>query len=88
MAKKTYEMIFYAKHLPSGFYALFIGGDPKFYGAAYTSPDQIRTEVDKIVASVNRSSQYNVNTYSLTFNEESYKYLLENCTKDQVIINH
>ena len=70
MRRKTRDAIFFAKALPSGFYAIFANGDPKFLSASLNSVDDVRNFVDKVA----RASK--LTCYTLTFHEEEYNYIL------------
>ena len=69
--RKSRDSIFYAKHLPSGFYAIFANGDPKFLNASLGSIEAVRQFVDMVA----RSSK--LTCYTLTFHEAEYNNALE-----------
>ena len=68
--RKTRDAIFFAKALPSGFYALFVNGNPEFLNAALKSVDAVRKEVDAIARAAK------LTCYTLTFHQEEYNYIL------------
>lgn len=68
---KIKRAIFYAKRLPSGFYAVYANGYDTWLDAALGSVDSVRQYIDRVAAASK------INSYSLTFNEAEYKYQLE-----------
>ena len=68
---KIKRAIFYAKKLPSGFYAVYANGFDTWLDAALGSVDRVRQYVDRVAAASK------INSYSLTFNEAEYKYQLD-----------
>lgn len=70
MKTKTREAIFYAQKNPSGFFSIYVNGDPDWINASYNNVDKVRNFID-IVA---RNS--GLNAYTLTFNKLEYEYYL------------
>lgn len=68
---KIKRAIFYAKRLPSGFYAIYANGYDTWLDAAQGSVDRVRQYIDRV------ATASKVNSYSLTFNEDEYRYQLE-----------
>lgn len=68
---KIKRAIFYAKKLPSGFYAIYANGYDTWLDASQGSVVRVHQFVDRVAAASR------INSYSLTFNEDEYKWLLE-----------
>lgn len=67
---KTKTALFYAKELPSGYYAIYVNGFSAWIDAARSSVDAVREYIDKIAAASK------LNSYTLTFHKEEYEYYL------------
>jgi len=69
---KSRDAIFFAKRCTSGFYAIYCNGSEEWINASYNSIEMVRKFVDAVA--------YNskLTCYSLTFNENEYRYLLDN----------
>ena len=68
--RKSKDAIFYAKKLPSGYYAFYANGNKEWLDAALGSIDAVRHFAD-MVARANK-----LTCYTLTFHEEEYNYIL------------
>jgi hypothetical protein len=68
--KTTTTAIFFAKELPSGFYAIYVNGAETWIDAAQGSVKAVREYVDKVC----RISK--ISSYTLVFSKAEYDYTL------------
>lgn len=67
--------IFYAKRLPSGFYAIYVNGCDTWLDASRNSISAIRDFCDKVTKTYAPKTS-KIYSYTLTFNETEYNALV------------